>query len=103
MPEGCGPPYVAILVRQGDGIRLVLGTHDYNDRRAPDMLVERRPNGWVVFLHTVASGDPCGTIYFLDDGRTFFVKEYDAGATPAIAVLETVCGMPEIDDPTGNA
>ena len=51
------------------------GTHDYDDYDKPDLLIERRPVGWAIFLHPLGGGDPVGVIYFLDDGRSFFREE----------------------------
>jgi hypothetical protein len=64
-------PEVPILVCPADGLRIVLGTHDYNDYSKPDIQVERRHNGWIIFLHAMGGGDPSGYVVFLDDGRSF--------------------------------
>jgi hypothetical protein len=40
-----GEPNVPVLVREAEGVRIVLGTHDYDDYGKPDMQIERRPNG----------------------------------------------------------
>ena len=65
---------VPVLISPAEGIRVVLGTHDYHDHTKPDIQIERRPHGWAIFLHPDA-GDPVGTICILDDRRTFFVPE----------------------------
>jgi hypothetical protein len=78
-PEGMStpdfaPPLVPVLIHEADGVRLVLGTHDYDDRTKPDVQIERRPHGWAIFLHPEA-GDSVGCAYYLDDGRSFFLPE----------------------------
>ena len=70
-----GAPDVPVLIREAAGVRVVLGTHDYDDYTKPDIQIERQPNGWVIFLHPFPGGDACGYVYFLDDGRSFLVKE----------------------------
>jgi hypothetical protein len=67
-------PNTPVLIVPADGIRVVLGTHDYNDTSKPDIQVERRPHGWAIFVHPDA-GDPVACLYMLDDGRTFLVPE----------------------------
>src|SRR5207253_4915079 len=68
-----GEPYVPIVIRSADGVRIVLGSHDYFDGDAADIQIERRPGGWAIFLHPWGGGDPSGYVYFLDDGRSFVV------------------------------
>ena len=87
MPE-FGKPYRAVLIREAAGVRIVLGTHEYNDIDKPDVQIERQPNGWVVFLHPLGGSDPSGIVYFHDDGRSYLLKEMSGGPTPPIAVLE---------------
>ena len=87
LPGDCefGNPYVPVLAHEADGLRIVLGSHElYAD--VPDIAIERRAKGWAVFLHPVGLGDPSGYVYFLDDGRSFLVKENGLGPTPAIKV-----------------
>ncbi|MGA2231570.1 MAG: hypothetical protein ABSH22_11780 [Tepidisphaeraceae bacterium] len=91
-------PRVPVLVRPADGIRIVLGSHDYFDCKVPDVQIERRPNGWAIFLHPVGGCDACGYVYFLDDGRSFLVPENGLGATPVIELLRSVGDVPEIDE-----
>lgn len=92
-----GDPYVPLVIRRADGVRIVLGTHDYFDSSKPDIQIERRPHGWVIFLHPVGAGDPSGHIYFLDDGNSFLVPERDLGTTPPIKALQWDETVPEID------
>jgi hypothetical protein len=91
-----GAPDVSVLVRQADGVRIVLGTHDYGDLEKPNIQIERHPKGWMIFLHPCPGGDPSGYVYFLDDGRSFLVKETNVGPTEAIEVLEADARIPEI-------
>jgi hypothetical protein len=92
-------PYVPIVVRRADGLRIVLGSHDYFDGNAPDIQIERRPCGWAVFLHPVGGGDPSGLIFFLDDGRSFLIPECGPGVTtPPIVTLEPNATVSEIDE-----
>jgi len=88
---------VPVLIRPADGIRIILGTHDYFDMRAPDIQIERRPGGWAIFLHPLGGGDPCGCVYFLDDGRSFVLPENDLGTTPPIKSLSCDEMVPDID------
>jgi hypothetical protein len=80
-------PRVPVLVRPADGLRIVLGTHDYYDMTKPDIQIERRSNGWAIFLHPVGGGDASGYVYFMDDGRSFIIPENDVGPTPPIRML----------------
>lgn len=92
-----GSPEVPLLVRPADGLRIVLGSHDYFDATAPDIQIERRANGWAIFLHPVGGGDPSGHIYFLDDGRSFVTPERDLGTTPPVLVLDWDAAVSEVD------
>jgi hypothetical protein len=91
-----GAPHVPVLIREADGVRIVLGTHDYEDLEKPDIQIERQPKGWMIFLHPCPGGDPCGYVYFLDDGRSFLVKEASFGPTEPIHILEEDASIPEI-------
>lgn len=82
-----GEPMARLVIRPAAGLRVVLGTYDFNDQDKPDIQIERQPNGWVIFLHPLGGGDPSGLICFHDDGRSFLVKEYSYG-TPAIEIFE---------------
>jgi hypothetical protein len=74
-----GTPLVPISVAQADGVRLVLGDRPSRRRVRPDVQIERRPNGWAIFLQP-EFGDPVGYVYFLDDGQSFLVVEPTAGS-----------------------
>ena len=83
-------PNVPVLIHEAEGVRIVLGTHDFNDREKPDIQIERRPKGWAIFLHPVGGGDASGYVYFLDDGRSFLLKQkYWAGSNP----IEVLSGL----------
>ena len=85
-------PFVPVLVTRCGGVRLVLGTFDYDDASKPDVHIERRPNGWAVFVHP-DGGDPAAFIYILDDGRTFILPEMNT-SMPVAIVYEI---PPELD------
>lgn len=91
-----GDPTVPVLIHKSAGVRVVLGTHNYSDPDKPDIHIERQPNAWAIFLHPLGEGDPCGYLYFLDDGRSFLIKAYEWGTTPAIQVLECGESIPEV-------
>jgi hypothetical protein len=90
-----GEPNVPVIIRQAEGVRIVLGTHNYDDTDKPDVQIERQPNGWMIFLDPVA-GDPSGYVYFLDDGRSFLVPETPFGSTIPIKVLNTFQHVPMV-------
>jgi len=93
-----GEPSVPVLICDAEGVRIVLGTHDYKDFSKPEVQIERRPNGWAIFLNPVAGGDTSGLVYFLDDGRSFLVP--DGLPSEAIHVLDRSEDVPMIDDPS---
>ncbi len=94
LPE-FGAPYVAVLVQRSDGLRVVLGSHDYSDMDAPDVHVERQPNGWAIFIHPLGfGGDPCGIIYLVDDGRSFLLKERAVVSEYELQVVEHTKSIP---------
>lgn len=95
-------PYAPVLIHEADGVRVVLGTHDYNDMDKPDIQIERRPNGWAIFLHPLGGGDPSGYVYFLDDGRSYVVPEGPSNSTPPIEYLERIEQLPDLDQPKSN-
>lgn len=94
-------PSIPVLVRPAEGVRVVLGTHDYTDLHKPDVQIERRPNGWAIFLHPCGGGDPSGVVYFLDDGQSFVIPEcYSADA---IQILDPDADLPLVDRLPENA
>jgi hypothetical protein len=90
-------PNVPVLVHQGEAVRLVLGAHDIYDSEKPDILIERRPKGWAIFLHPVGSGDPSGVVFFLDDGRSFVLREDSSENPGCVQVLLGLDAPPELD------
>jgi hypothetical protein len=94
-----GEPFVPVVVGLADGVRLVLGAHDYDDLNCPDIQIERRPNGWAIFLHPLADSDASGYVYFLDDGRSFLLPELPWGATNVIQVVKSHQDIEEVDWP----
>ncbi len=94
-----GPPLVSVLAHEAAGLRVVLGTHDWQSNEFPDVQIERRPNGWALFLHPTGGSDPSGYVYFLDDGRSFVVVEGKFGATPRLELLKPGASVPDLDRP----
>lgn len=99
-------PEAPVVIREAEGVRIVLGTHDYDDCDRPDVQIERHPNGWMIFLHPLGGSDACACVFFVDDGRSFLVKEFDYGPTPAIQIIEPgddgppeIHGSPDSDSP----
>ncbi len=90
-------PYVPLLASKQNGMRIVLGATDSEDGDSPDIHIERRPNGWAIFLHPRGEGDPSGYVYFLDDGRSYLVPV--GGPSDRIRVLDDDETVPMIDDP----
>jgi hypothetical protein len=90
-------PEVPVLVCPADGVRVVLGTHDYHDYTKPDIQIERRHNGWVIFLHPLGGSDASGFVVFLDDGRSLVAAE-ECGATEPIEFADYGTASAEIDD-----
>jgi hypothetical protein len=64
------------------------------DTDSPDILIERQPNGWAIFLHPLGWIDPSATVYFHDDGRSYLLKELDGGPTPTIQVFDSEQTIP---------
>lgn len=93
LPE-FGDPHIPVLIYRADGIRIVLGSSDYLDDNAPDIHIERRPQGWAIFLHPVPGGDPSGYVYFLDDGRSYVIPEH---GSDAIRMVESGDEFAELD------
>jgi hypothetical protein len=94
-----GDPHLPVLVHESEGVRIILGTHDIDDMTKPDILIEGQPNGWAIFLHPLGGSDPSGCVFFLDDGRSFLVKECPE-PTPEIEILDAGSEIPEIDGPS---
>ena len=93
--EEFGDPYFPVVIRPAEGVRIVFGTHDYWDGEKPDIQIERRSGGWVIFLHPLGGGDASGFVFFLDDGRSYVVPE--TGATPPIKMSRWNEAVREVD------
>ena len=92
-----GPPRVSVLVREADGVQVVLGSHDFTDRDAPDIQIERHPRGWSIFLHPAGGGDPTVYVYFLDDGRCFLRNEETHASEDRIVFLRPEDSVPHLE------
>jgi hypothetical protein len=92
-----GDPRVPVVIREADGVRIVLGSHDFRNSDTPDVQIERRPGGWAIFLHPVGGSDASGYVYFLDDGRSFIVPEHGLGPTPAIVIRSWDDAVADVD------
>lgn len=92
-------PAVPVLIHEAEGVRIVLGTHDYDDLSKPDIQIERRPKGWAVFLHPEPGGDASGFVYFLDDGRSFVLPEFGENAIQWLDRGDIPPGIDEVDGP----
>lgn len=95
--EDFGEPNVPVLIHHAEGVRVVLGTHDAEDMAKPDIQIERRPNGWAIFLHPIG-GSTSGLVYFLDDGRSYLVP--DGLPNEEIRFVQFTEEVPLIDDPS---
>lgn len=98
-----GDPPVPVVIRDCDGVRIVLGTHDYWDTNAPDVQIERQPGGWAIFLHPVGGSDASGYVYFLDNGLSYISPEHGYGPTPPIVLLRDGDPLHRLDDPQSHA
>ena len=85
-------PTVPIFAYREDGLRIILGSSDGADDSKPDIKIERRPQGWAIFIHPNA-GDPCCFVYVLDDGRSFL--KYDR---PLLEILDDDAEVPTLDE-----
>lgn len=100
--QECDEPHVPVLVTPADGLRIVLGTHDCNDFDKPGIYIERRHNGWMMFLQPHYAGDTSGFVVFLDDGRSYIAPDCDAQEYQTMTV-DYEQAVAELDDikPTG--
>lgn len=92
LPEW-GSPKVPLVAYEAEGLRVVLGTHDLDDMSRPDIQIERRAQGWTIFLHPIGGGDSAGFAYILDDGRCFVQPERLSG----FEVLDAGDDVPDLD------
>jgi len=90
-----GEPTYPVLIREAEGVRVILGSHDFGDTDKPDVQIERQPNGWVVFLHPVGGLDPCGYVYLFDDGRSYLLMERAFPPEMEMRVLDADAWPPE--------
>ena len=80
--KGIGRPNVPVIIRSGDGVRVILGANDEDDSEAPDVLIERQANGWLIVLHPMGgSDDPAGYLYFLDGGQSYLMRDNQTSIT----------------------
>jgi hypothetical protein len=91
---------VPVIVTADQSIELVLGTDDVNDLDYPDLVVERRRNGWMIMLNPVGGGNPSGYVFFLDDGRSFLIRQPFAGAIHVTSKVEKAAEV-DRDEPLG--
>jgi hypothetical protein len=80
-----------VIVREMDGLRIVLGTHDFEDYAKPDIHIEHQPNGWVIMMHR--DSDAKAYVYLHDDGRIFFQPEYYAHDVEVLKSRQAVPGF----------
>jgi hypothetical protein len=90
-------PLVPVVVRDADGLRIVLGSHDYWDAKCPDVQVERRAGGWMIFLHPVGGSDASGFVFMFDDGGSVVVPESPVGPTPPIKTSTWAEAVKQVD------
>lgn len=93
-----GQPFVSTVVRPAGRLRIVLGSNDYFDDDAPDVQIERRPNGWMIFLRPVGGGEASGQVIFLDDGRSFLIPERHVSSTPPTVALDPGAEVAALDE-----
>lgn len=93
--EEFGPPEVKVMTYRECGMRVILGIPNREFDHCPDIKVERRPNGWAIFLHPMPMGDPSGYVYFLDDGRSILIP--DLWESASIQIRSPDEGIPEVD------
>ncbi len=91
------PAETPVLIREDTGIRVVLGSHDFT-ADVPDVQIERRPHGWVIFIHPRGSFDACGCFYIHDDERTFYQPaDYYRGSVPETVIVSPTGKVPDFD------
>ncbi len=88
-----GAPRVPVSISYDLGLRVILGASDEKEiDRKPDLLIEKHPNGWAIFIHPAGS-DPSCAIYLLPGARTVIVPELDS----SLEVTAPLADVPEID------
>jgi hypothetical protein len=94
--EEYGKPFALVTIIQESGLRLLLGGTDPNDFTTPgrsDVLVERQPDRWALFVTAQYGGDLDMVVYIMDDGRVVVVPERYVGHDN-VTVSETVPPAP---------
>jgi len=94
-------PRVPVVVRDAEGVRIVLGSHDYWNVDFPDVQIERRARGWLIFLHPIGGSDPSGYVFMLDDGRSMLVPDSPPGGIPPIRLGTWDEAVSEVDEQPG--
>lgn len=90
-------PIAAIYVSADHNLFIELSPTVGDERIPPNIQIERRPQGWAIHLHPLANSDPSGTVFFLDDGRSFLVIEPGEGPTRPLLVLQGDEDAPALD------
>ncbi|HEY3963621.1 MAG TPA: hypothetical protein VGM05_03625 [Planctomycetaceae bacterium] len=81
--DGFTGPEVSVTVTDDHGVRFILGEEGDNCY-APDLLIERRPRGWLIFLHPDGTEDPSGYLFIKDGGKSFVIPGNKFGCAEAI-------------------
>lgn len=69
-------PNAQVTVRASDAVYVDLGPR-VDGCDPPNVIIERRANGWMVTINAEGGGDSSGHIYMIDDGRAFAMKGCD--------------------------
>ncbi len=85
-----------MFVRLEQGLRIILGKEEASGWLSPDVLIERRPHGWVIFVHPGGAGDASGMICLLDNGRSYVLPENGLG--PTLELVTDLDQVPELDE-----
>jgi hypothetical protein len=94
--EDFDEPHQPVLITQPDGLRLSLGTHDNSEFHKPEIQIERRRNGWMIFLQPLGAGETSGFVVFLDDGRSFVAPDGPRDYQVSMVVYEQA--VAELDE-----
>lgn len=89
-------PMAEIGVYKADGLTVELGKQP-KEGEPPNVVFERRLNGWMIVLHPVGGGDASAIVYFLDDGRSFIEKGCGIDCPENIVMVDN--GPEELDEP----
>jgi hypothetical protein len=97
-----GEPLVPVAIYEEAGLRVVMGTHEYdNDPRKPDIVIERQPAAWAIFLHPDA-GDESAYLYIHDNGHTYLVPEHYYPSVPPFSVVDRLRDIPGLCAPADD-